>query len=512
MPTRQNQENQRKVMEERHDEIQTCPEAVVRKRYLTVLGELFRLWMRRKELRSELLDNSEEASPENLILDEVMGKMRSPGKKKKQEKEDNSLPRDLGRVEKKIARAESGLRKIAREAERDGLALPLEELVKKYQLSPAEKNIVVILFMSDLCERPKTSGIEILDLLFSNKVEILSHRHLFYAESKLRKNKVIIQDRLLSSTLQADYRLSEKTIRALLGEEMSPEEEKDYDEDVFQGRGKSKGRLLEIITPKVSWERVVLPQDHRQQIEEALYQLKAEKIIFEDWGLGQTLSYGREIAMLFSGPPGTGKTMAAEAIAHKLGKDMGIVRFDQIQNCWVGETEKNVVKVFREAEECGCVLLFDECDGLFNRRISAQRAVDMMENRSTNLLLQQIERYSGLVILTTNHPVDLDEALERRISLRLTFEVPNVEGRARIWGSFFSQKSPLAPGVDFEALAREFNFPGGNIKNAVLKAVRKCAFESQTGERSLITQKMLRDAARDELMSRWEGTKRKIGF
>ena len=413
---------------------------------------------------------------------------------------------------------ESELKKRTREAERDDLTLPLEQLVNKYHLSPVEKNIVIILFMSDLCERPKTSGIEILDLLFSNKVEILSHRHLFYAESKLRKNKVIIQEHMWSSVLQANYRLSEKTIRALLGEEIGPEEEKDYEENVsyplhpFQERSNPKGKLLEIITPKVSWEKVVLPHGHRQQIEEALYQLKAEKIIFEDWGLGQTLSYGREIAMLFSGPPGTGKTMAAEAIAHKLGKDMGIVRFDQIQNCWVGETEKNVVKVFREAEECGCVLLFDECDGLFNRRISAQRAVDMMENRSTNLLLQQIERYSGLVILTTNHPVDLDKALERRISLRLTFEVPDVEGRARIWRSFFSQKSPLAPDIDFEALAREFNFPGGNIKNAVLKAVRKCAFEGQTGKRSLITQKMLREAARDELKSSWEGTKEKIGF
>jgi hypothetical protein len=146
----ENQRMRRKTPEVRHDEIQ--------KRYLTVLGELFRLWTRRKELRSKLLDNSEETSPENLILDEVMGRNQTPGEKGKQEKESNSLPKELERVEEKIIQVELELKKTAREAEREGPVLPLEELVKKYQLSPAERNIIVILFMSDLYEHPKTSG------------------------------------------------------------------------------------------------------------------------------------------------------------------------------------------------------------------------------------------------------------------------------------------------------------------------------------------------------------------
>ena len=249
----------------------------------------------------------------------------------------------------------------------------------------------------------------------------------------------------------------------------------------------------------------------RGAIEKTLWQVQDSKRIFEDWGFNETLFYGTTVSILFYGPPGTGKTMTAEAIAHKLHKKLGIANYVSIVSCRVGESEKHVLKVFEEAKKEDCVLVFDEADALFSKRLDAKRSVDMMNNRMINLLIQELERFEGVIILTSNREVALDEAFERRISLRLKFDIPMSGERAQIWASFFTDKAPLDSDVDFDKLSERFELSGGHIKNAVLNAVRECAFRNGDKKDSNITMHMLEQSARNEVES-LIGAKGRIGF
>lgn len=235
---------------------------------------------------------------------------------------------------------------------------------------------------------------------------------------------------------------------------------------------------VESIEPRRTFRDVVLPPVTRRSLDEALTQVRSYELIFERWGLGERHPTGTALAFNFAGPSGTGKTICAEAIAHELGKRLLLVRYSELESMWFGETPKNVSAVFRLAEEEDAVLFFDEADA-----IAASRSTDVSQgqqreaNLVVNVLLQEMERFDGVVIFATNLAANFDPAFERRIRTHVLFELPRVEERERIWEVQLHERTPLAEDVDFQELAERFAGSGGDIRNAVLKAALAAAAE-----------------------------------
>jgi SpoVK/Ycf46/Vps4 family AAA+-type ATPase len=214
-------------------------------------------------------------------------------------------------------------------------------------------------------------------------------------------------------------------------------------------------------------------------LEQALAEVRNHTLIFGHWGLGERHASGRGLAFNFAGPPGTGKTICAEAIAHALGMKLLVVNYAEAESMWIGETPKNIVATFRAAVEQNAVLLFDEADAIATRRSAgAILPYDRESNLTVNVLLRELEAFNGIVIFATNLAANFDPAFERRIRIHVLFEMPGVEERARIWQlQIHPKKTPLASDVDFRRLAERYTVSGGDIKNAVIKAAAAAAAE-----------------------------------
>ncbi len=243
--------------------------------------------------------------------------------------------------------------------------------------------------------------------------------------------------------------------------------------------GISGRRAVEAIAPRRTFDDVILSPATRSALEAALAQITQHDLIFKSWGLGQRHSTGLGLAFNFAGPPGTGKTICAEAIANSLGRQLLVVRYAELESMWMGETAKNVVAIFRTAREEQAVLLFDEADAIAARRSTSVDSGSQRESNSVvNVLLQELERYTGVVIFATNLAANFDPAFERRIRTHVLFELPGETERARIWKvQLHPSRTPLAPDVDFNALAQHYEVSGGDIQNAVLKAALAAAAE-----------------------------------
>src|SRR5919109_2469514 len=211
----------------------------------------------------------------------------------------------------------------------------------------------------------------------------------------------------------------------------------------------------------------------------ALAQVTQHDLIFNRWGLGERHPTGLALAFNFAGPPGTGKTICAEAIAHSLGRRLLLVRYAELESLWMGETPKNVAAIFRTARDERAVLLFDEADAIASRRsTSVEHGFQRETNTVVSVLLQELEWYNGVVIFATNLAANFDPAFERRIRTHVLFEMPGIDEREAIWRvQIHPRKTPLAADVDFRALAQRFAVSGGDIKNAVLKAAAAAAIE-----------------------------------
>lgn len=238
-------------------------------------------------------------------------------------------------------------------------------------------------------------------------------------------------------------------------------------------------RVVETVTPERTLADVVLPPQTRRTLEQALAEVRNHSLIFGRWGLGERHASGRGLAFNFAGPPGTGKTICAEAIAHELGMKLLVVDYAEAESMWVGETPKNIVAAFRSAVEKNAVLFFDEADAIATRRTAgAPMRSDREANLTVNVLLRELEAFNGIVIFATNLAANFDPAFERRIRTHVLFEIPGVEERERIWKlQIHPKKTPLAPDVDFRALAERYVVSGGDIKNAVIKAAAAAAAE-----------------------------------
>ena len=224
-------------------------------------------------------------------------------------------------------------------------------------------------------------------------------------------------------------------------------------------------------TVQIGLDRLVLPDTEMAQLRDVLDACRCHDHVMTRWGFGKKLPTGRGICVLFDGPPGTGKTFTAEIMASELNLPLYRIHIPNIVSKWVGETERNITEIFVRARAARAILLFDEADSLFSRRTAnPQSSNDRYSNMEVNLLLQEIERYDGVTILTTNLFGNLDEALQRRLQFRLTFPFPEAVERARIWESMMPGDAPVAPDVDYAALGRRFEIAGGHIKNALLKA------------------------------------------
>jgi SpoVK/Ycf46/Vps4 family AAA+-type ATPase len=271
---------------------------------------------------------------------------------------------------------------------------------------------------------------------------------------------------------------------------------------LFTGRGR-RG-VVESVEPRRTFRDVILPAATRRALDETLLQVRTRALIFDDWGLGERHPTGTALAFNFAGPSGTGKTICAEAIAHTLGKRLLLVRYAELESMWYGETPKNVSAVFRLAEEEDAVLFFDEADA-----IAAKRSTDISQgaqreaNTVVNVLLQELERFDGVVIFATNLAVNFDPAFERRIRTHVLFELPGTDERELIWYvQIHPVKTPLAADVDFKALAQQYEVSGGDIRNAVLKAALSAAGEPGPDAEKRIHQRHFVQGMEDVLAGR----------
>lgn len=223
------------------------------------------------------------------------------------------------------------------------------------------------------------------------------------------------------------------------------------------------------ISPRYSWDDIVLPEDTKEQLREIAGQIKHKEIVYSKWGFGNKLSMGKGLNILFSGPSGTGKTMAVEVIASETGLDIYKIDLSCVVSKYIGETEKNLRNIFKEAETCNAILFFDEADAIFGKRSEIKDSHDRYANAEVNYLLQRVEEYEGIIILASNFKKNIDEAFLRRINYALEFPAPDEECRKKIWKNTFPGETPLGEDIDYEFLGK-FKITGGNVKNIVVSA------------------------------------------
>ena len=248
------------------------------------------------------------------------------------------------------------------------------------------------------------------------------------------------------------------------------------------------------INPRYHWDDIILPHDTLAQLQEAVAMVKQKPTVYETWGFDRKLAMGKGMNALFAGDPGTGKTMSAEIVANDLGLDMYKIDLSMMVSKYIGETEKNISKVFDEAATSNAILFFDEADAIFGKRSEVKDSHDRHANIEVSYLLQRMEAFDGVVILATNLRSNIDEAFTRRLHFAIQFPFPEVPDRERIWRVTFPKETPLADDIDFHLLAKRFRLAGGSIRNIVLAS----AFLAAESGAKAVTMAHILHAARRE--------------
>jgi SpoVK/Ycf46/Vps4 family AAA+-type ATPase len=271
----------------------------------------------------------------------------------------------------------------------------------------------------------------------------------------------------------------------------------DEDEDYDYRYDDKPPKLFTKRKPKISLDDVVLTEKNRRLLNQALVEYKYRDMIVKKWKFSEIYSRSKGTTLLFVGPPGTGKTMTAEAVAHALGKQLYVVRMDQLISKWWGDSAKHVQKLFEIAEREKPVLFIDEADAILYGRDE-----DGMSHRfeEVSAFLTHIERYRGFTILATNLSYVLDKALERRVDIVIHFDIPDAKMREEIYRKIIPPKAPIADDVDLSRLAKRYPLAGGGILNVVRSAIRHALERyERDGNEINITMADFEIAAKNEL-------------
>lgn len=297
--------------------------------------------------------------------------------------------------------------------------------------------------------------------------------------------------------IAAQFRLSAETIAsfgALAGATTDGHGKADPDKLWTTCRSLSQPRLEDLaqrILPVAEWDDLILPEVQKQTLRQLAAQARFRMTVYESWGFAGKGRRGLGISALFAGASGTGKTLAAEVVAHELRLDLYRIDLSAVVSKYIGESEKNLKQVFDVAEEGGVLLLFDECDALFGKRSEAKDSHDRYANIEVSYLLQRMENFQGLAVLTTNFKSAMDKAFQRRLRITVDFPFPGVSEREAIWQRAFPPQTPTS-GLDIKRLA-QLNMTGGNIRNITLNAAFLAAEEGGP-----ISMKHLLQATRQE--------------
>lgn len=368
-----------------------------------------------------------------------------------------------------------------------GRELAFDSLVRELGLDEVEESIVLILLSYDLDPEEDAFGKDVLDKvakLFD--IDPLEARKYFYGSGRLLSNDVVTIEEDGNTTMSSIYSLNEWVIRRILGQNDGAWDTFVVEEERYEPVER-RNEIFRIIEPAVSLKDVVMNENTKEKINEALSQIKYYKRIFEDWGAQERFT--KSLNFLFYGPPGTGKTYTAEALAKEMGKNLYMVNYPKLISMWLGNTEKNVERAFKEAKENDAVLLFDEADAMLRDR-SFMFYNGLYE--SVNVLLSELDRFDGVVIFTTNQATLLDKALDRRVSLKVPFELPGEKEREALWRIYLPKSLPTD--VDPKELAKSFNLTGAQIKNVIISAMRKGA------PNNFVTMEEFTKACKEELM------------
>ncbi|MDO4514387.1 MAG: ATP-binding protein [Lachnospiraceae bacterium] len=236
------------------------------------------------------------------------------------------------------------------------------------------------------------------------------------------------------------------------------------------------------VKANFGFEDIVMNASQRETLEHAIDQMNFRKKVYDNWNYIKKYPYGRGLSVLLFGAPGTGKSMCAQVIAHELNLELYRVDLSKVIDKYVGETEKSISMIFREAKKCNVVLFFDECDTLFAKRSDDGGSNQASNNNKTALLLQEVEAYDGVSVLATNYKHNIDPAFFRRMKYIVEFQFPDPDTREMLWRTTIPKGTPLADDVDIRFLAERFEFVGGNIKNCILNAAFLAAADGEGKE------------------------------
>ncbi|MFT3691957.1 MAG: AAA family ATPase [Kofleriaceae bacterium] len=277
----------------------------------------------------------------------------------------------------------------------------------------------------------------------------------------------------VAAELAARYAIGPGTIARVSGEA-------DLDAAVRRHLAHGLGAIATRIDRLPAWSSVILPDDIQDSIAELIGRIRHRATVFERWGFDRVMTTSRGTVALFQGGPGTGKTLVAGAIANELGLELYRVDVSRIMSKWIGETEQNLGTLFDAAEQGNAIILFDEADSLFAKRTEVRNASDRYANLEVNYLLQRLDSFEGIAILTTNFGTAIDTAFKRRLSFRLTFPFPDEAQRERLWRAHLPATTPIRGPIDLAMLAKRYQLSGGYIRNCALRAAFLAAEQGGT--------------------------------
>ncbi|MBD5532867.1 MAG: ATP-binding protein [Lachnospiraceae bacterium] len=240
---------------------------------------------------------------------------------------------------------------------------------------------------------------------------------------------------------------------------------------------------------------LILPDAPRQQLAHIINRVRNRKLVYETWGFLEKSAYGNGTAVIFAGPPGTGKTMAAQVMAVELGMELYRIELPAVVDKYIGETEKKLNRIFDEAEKSMAILFFDEADVLFSKRTEVKESNDKYSNMEIAFLLQKMEEYDGVSILATNYLQNFDNAFRRRVSDIISFPMPDADMRLKMWQSMIPSKLPISDEIDFCFLAEQFELSGSMIKNTLIYA----SFLAAEAESPILTMELILKGLSHEL-------------